>query len=476
MYKNFIILANIVTLLFFSFVGNDVVITMNAPSEVVAGTDFTIEVTIKKGGVKDFSRFQQDLPLGLTASITSPEDAQKGEFRFQDNKVKILWYKGGLPDGEEFTIKYKVTVAPDYIGTILIGGQFAYLDENERKVSEIEPQQIFIKAGELTGANPKEYKPEDFNNVASSAGGGEVTCYRQKPYLNEKGEIIVNLQVNKGSNNKYGKIEEKIPEGFVAAVNTDRSDVIFSFKEQTAKMLWLTLPAQPTFVVSYKLKPTAEKTIDDLLLNGSFSYVSNDVTIPIDIIQKDDVTYSPSTQLVAQNTDGNKTNGTSNQNSNSQTNNTQATNNQGAKNNNASNNSDLANNQKSNNQKSNSGKTNSGKGTNTNSSKFNDFESNIIPDPETGVKYKVQIGAYKRRLGASYFKTVNVDEQVVMDVHNGLHKFLVGKHEEYKEARDHRIKIWDKTTIDDAFVTAYNNGNRITVQEALMITKQNWVK
>ena len=97
-----------------------------------------------------------------------------------------------------------------------------------------------------------------------------------------------------------------------------------------------------------------------------------------------------------------------------------------------------------------------------------------IVSPETGVKYKVQIGAYKRYLNVSYFKKLQVTESVSIELNNGLNKYLIGLHSEYKDARDHRVKIWNETPIRDAFVSAYNNGNRITVQEALMIANQKW--
>ena len=46
-----------------------------------------------------------------------------------------------------------------------------------------------------------------------------------------------------------------------------------------------------------------------------------------------------------------------------------------------------------------------------------------------------------------------------------------------KEARDKRNQVWaENNKINDAFVTAYNSGERISVQEALMISKQKWFK
>jgi len=60
-------------------------------------------------------------------------------------------------------------------------------------------------------------------------------------------------------------------------------------------------------------------------------------------------------------------------------------------------------------------------------------------------------------------------------MHDGWHKFTVGAFDVYGDARNHREDVKGENKITGPFVTAYNTGNRITVQEALMISKQQWV-
>ena len=57
----------------------------------------------------------------------------------------------------------------------------------------------------------------------------------------------------------------------------------------------------------------------------------------------------------------------------------------------------------------------------------------------------------------------------------GFRKYVVGSHDEYKAARDARETFKPKGVVAP-FVTAYNRGRRITVQEALMVSSQKWYR
>ena len=59
--------------------------------------------------------------------------------------------------------------------------------------------------------------------------------------------------------------------------------------------------------------------------------------------------------------------------------------------------------------------------------------------------------------------------------HQGWHKYLTDDKSTYVEARDLRSYLWTTTKADDAFVTASLDGERISVQEALLLSNQMWI-
>jgi hypothetical protein len=105
--------------------------------------------------------------------------------------------------------------------------------------------------------------------------------------------------------------------------------------------------------------------------------------------------------------------------------------------------------------------------------------SKAITAPSKGnLVYRVQIGAFKNdKVTVNRLtKKFHLSEDISTHMHEGYFKFMTEDHAEYKQARDHRERLKSENKIKSAFVVAYNNGVRITVQEALMISKQKWFK
>jgi len=437
-------------------VSEDVSLSVAVPSEVNAGTEFDVELTLQKGSIESFARFQQDLPNGLTAQVV---DASSANFTFENQKIKIIWLK--LPSDKELKILYRLRVDERLKGNFELDGIFSYIEDNIRKSVNVKSSSIEIKPSSRIDPNLivdiKEFQQMVPIQPPVSLVAKNVRCIRQVPSaIGDGNEYIVNILVNKGSTEKFAKIEEDVPQGFKAeAIQT--KDAIFTFKNQKVKFLWMNLPAEQRFVVSYKLIPINKEEVKQFNLKGTFSFIINDATQVIDIVQKE-VDLS---NLDAKNLEGIIASVPSPSFSNLGEQNVS------------------------------SSYTETGAdGGKEIPIKYQKIEERKLPtskrlidlksymlEPEKGVYFRVQIAAGHRPVDIkNYFKKFKLTQEVRTEEHEGWYKYSVGSFGTYKDARDYRVNLWKTTPITDAFVAAYNNGSRITVQEALMITNQKWVK
>ena len=429
----------------------DVSMKMDVQSQINAGNEITIEVTLDKGNINGFSRFQMELPAGITASNISSANA---DFSFKDQKVRLIWLR--LPSDESITFSFNIHCNELLKGTFDLAGKFSYIDNNERKNVDLQPKTLtIIPSSTIDPSLIVDIK--DFSKTAYPQAGtaiGDVVCIRQKPAWSDiNKEYVVTLLINKESLKKFAKIEETLPTGFTA-VNIESKDGIFTFKDNKAKFLWMNLPADPYFTVSYKLIPS--KGSKQLAIKGIFSYILDDKTLSIAIIEKDvDLTNltpalvksilqtpaliaSTQTTISTTQTISNKTPKIT--------------------------------------PKRDTTKIIAQNTTAPKSTKVSTINTaSDLLEPQSGIYYRVQLAAGHRPLNSkSYFKKYKLDDKVLKEQHEGWIKYSVGSFPVYKDARDYRVHIWNTTTINDAFVSAYNEGKRITVQEALMIVNQKW--
>lgn len=108
--------------------------------------------------------------------------------------------------------------------------------------------------------------------------------------------------------------------------------------------------------------------------------------------------------------------------------------------------------------------------------------STVPPDGGHGsqvgsiLTYSVQLLANHRDVSpAEFARAVAFDDAFHIERHEGWHKYLTDAVESYGKARSVRSNVWANTNATDAFVTAHLDGQRITVQEALLMSNETWM-
>jgi hypothetical protein len=453
MIKYVILFIHLIGLSIYQLFFGDVTATQKIPDKVSVGEEITIEVTIFKDDVTGFAKVQQTLPVGFTAEVV---DAKGATFSFKENTVKFIWM--ALPADKEFTITYKLITTQDILGKFTIGGKFSFISDNERKNIDIAESSInIVKESDVVADVKEEPKttdpvvepvtqepvvevaaPEVIENTTNT-----VNIQTARTIEDLGGKYKITLKVNQTNLDGFAKFTDVIPNGFTAIADNAEGG-IFSFKEGEAKILWMAAPKKDEFSVSYFIEPTASATDGNFDINGSLSYLENDVTQK-HIINSSTFTHksqiasveeTPTTKEVIE--------------------------------------KPVVEPKK---EVSSPIKKEEPKPVTNKTQPVKEEKSVPVvtstPSAEKGVTYKVQVGAGHQNVSKNYFASkFSLSDAVSTESHEGWIKYLVGKFTEYKQARDKRNDV--RNNIKNAFVTAYNQGKRITVQEALMISNQKW--
>src|SRR3990170_601432 len=449
MIKYIIILMNMLALLVVRlFFAADVTVKIDAPSQVKQGEEFTVSITINKGSIAGVGHLKTILPAGFLSGAVMVE-AKGSEFKYlpEDNVVKFTWIS--MPADPEYTVSYKVIVNADAPnGTITLGGKFSYVLDNQKQTFVVPDVSIAVSGETLATTTQPEStattttvpettattttepettattttqtettatttQTETTTTTETAKTSANVSASRTIVGSPEAGmEFTVELNVHKDGMKGFARVQETLPVG-LTAMSLDNKGGTFSFIDQKVKIIWDNLPADEDIKVSYRVA-VADNAAGIMSITGSFSYVENNDP------QKAEI---PATSITVQE------------------------------------------------------KSTWVAGTNTTSVTPPETTtvSTNVPTPDKKIAYKVQICALsKMQRGASYFESkFAISNKVNMEFHEGWRKYIVGKYSLYKEARDYRENMRSKG-IENPFVTAYNGGKRITVQEALMVSNQQW--
>jgi len=451
------------------FQKQEVNITQNPPVSLKPGESAIVVVEIDKSNVTGFAKYQVDLGEGLTAEVI---DNSGASFTFHDQKAKFIWM--ALPDSRKFTLKYRITAEANALGNLSISSRFSYIYENERKNFDVPEQFISVgDPGELAKQQIKSGLEEKaLNKAAAASGEREVTSVGINQWK-------VDLKIDKSSLQGFAKIEETIPNGYTV-IDLKSSSAVFSLDDTKVKYIWYDIPESETIYVSYKLLPVIAMNGDSPKITGDFSYLKNEETVIVPIL---DVGTIVEEEIFADMPDT-----TSEDLATIEIPDTPAQSDYENDTVDVEQEIDEVAEAKIPEEKHESEEIESTKTPVVETPPVSEIaqkedtrsktDGNIvnIPEPETGVFYRVQIAAGKNNLKTDLFsKLYGFSEGYKLENMDGLFKYTTGYFQVYKSARDGRERITAKyDKFKGPFVTAYNDGERISVQEALMITSQKW--
>ena len=469
MTKAILIFINIIGFLLFTILNiNEVVITHTAAKEIAIGQAVEVNLIINKNNFSGPGRLRLD--LSQAEGITVKENMSDGSsFTFKDNEVLYIWYD--LPSDKSIVISYTIIAKENSNGIKKIAGDFSFINDNERKQLEV-PALVFKVNSELV-AN------ENFKENNSS-----TSSVRSIEKL--ENEYIVTVKTTINNHKGFARIKEELPKDFNAE-EIETAGSIFKNTDGYAKFIWTNLSDSINeIIVKYKI--SNNKGLDtNFTISGVFSsekLISEGYNSGIKIPVTEYIPFKEITENTVTNTiDGENT---------VQEDIKQDTS------------LELSNNNELNNEENlvvskdtevlvnetiaqididssvevfKNEKTEVKEDKEEIVEKKNKVVKNIISTKKVNnnVDYKVQILAGHRIISEKQVSNqFNYNGEYALETHDGWIKYTIGSNSRYSDARDSRneLKIYN---FPGPFVTAYNYGERISVQEALILTSQNWV-
>jgi len=469
MSKAILIFINIIGFLIFTILNiNDVVITHTAPKEIPIGQEVEVNLIINKNNFSGPGRLRLD--LSQADGISVKENMSDGSsFTFKENEVLFIWYD--LPSEKSIVISYTITAQENISGMKKITGDFSFISDNERKQLEL-PALIF-------NVNPELVAEENIKENNSSTSS-------IRTIEKSENEYIISVKTTIDNQKGFARIKEKLPMNFnVEEIETAGS--IFKNTDGYAKFIWTNLPDSINeIIVKYKITNnvgldtnfkisgvfSSEKLISEgynsgieipeteyvpfkeIIANTEIDSIEADITVQEDIKQdtllelarnnelnnEENIVISKDTEEVINETISRVVSDSTIDSFKNEIEEEELK-------------EEIV------------------------EEKKEEVIKNIISTKKVNnnVDYKVQILAGHRIISEKQVSNqFNYSDGYALETHNGWIKYTVGTNSKYSDARDSRNEL-KNYNFPGPFVTAYNYGERISVQEALILTSQNWV-
>ena len=429
------------------FLEDGVVIEDNTPAAMAPGESKNVTITVNKGDVEGFAKLELILPFGLSAREVSTNGAS---FSFEGQKVKFLWMT--LPEDDEFSVTYELTADDNASGNLVVKGTFSYIKESQRVDYNLQSKLIAIGMAAATSTADTDTEVLDGNSSGDSDNTfvsmpEGLACVRTITAISDL-DYLVSLKVVNANLEGFAKLVDSVPPGF-SIEEEDSDGAITTIESNSIKYVWFEAPDLSEFEVTYRLVTTV--SVGSPEIDGTFSFIQDNEPMEHPIID------AGTTEVVESLASNTVTSDDSD--SSSDTNSNTSDESLAVDSGSSDTNGDAANNT-----------SDSSTPQNTTSTSVT-----LIPDPETGITYKVQILTGPNTVGKTYFRSRHgYSGSFGIENHEGWVKYTTGSHDVYKDARDSRELINSGYNFPGPFVTAYNDGVRITVQEALMISNQKW--
>ncbi|MBL4586811.1 MAG: hypothetical protein JKX84_07135 [Flavobacteriales bacterium] len=321
------------------------------------------------------------------------------------------------------------------------------------------------------------------------------------------GSFTVELNVTKADVSGFAKLQQQLPTGFTATVG-ENANATFSFKDRKVKFLWMALPNND-FMVSYNVK-VDESLSGNQIIEGTFAYILDNETkkfiIPKDIITvkaagedaqqaamdqiladqkaKDDAAAAAreaaaETEEVVEHVEHAETTEEVVEevveevadNSAAEEAEAAAEEAKHARETEEARKAEQA-------RKAEEARREATAAEETREEHVEHTEApanynDAMMEAKPGLVFRVQVAAGPNQIAPSFFEEkYGISESVVIEEHEGMFKYVVGEFGSYRPAKTFSNELRDSNNVNGPFVTAYHDGVRIHVKEALEIAGQ----